>query len=209
MRIQYIKGQYGHIVTISAEVTPNWWFNKGTPSKCTNHSCLGVISEEIPQLYLDSMHGIFRSNPSGDYWEGGPTQHMTYLYSIFAGSQPNCTAVQVEFVILYLATSTNFESQLPEDTQQEIAKGQPVSTGDAVGFGKLSGQLFPPVWGCMFFLVHPWIKLGILSLKKCMPKSTWKFNSPPRKKHRKRHKFCSQTPWVTCVNKHQDPEKKT
>jgi len=30
---------------------------------------------------------------------------------------------EVEFVILYLATSTNFESQLPEDTQQEIAKG--------------------------------------------------------------------------------------
>ena len=94
---------------------------------------------------------------------------MTYLYSIFAASQPNCTAnrsaVQVEFVILYLATSTNFESQLPEDTQQEIAKGPPIweiSTGDAtLGFGKLSKcKLCPPVLGMYSFFGAALDKIG-------------------------------------------------
>ena len=70
-------------------------------------------------------------------------------------------------MILYLATSTNFESQLPEDTQQEIAKGPPRnpfrnSTGDAtVGFGKgHQGRLFPPVLGMYGFFGAPLDKIG-------------------------------------------------
>lgn len=42
-----------------------------------------------------------------------------------------------------------------------------------------------------------------------MPKSNLEIQShPPEENTEKRHKSCSQTPWVTCVNKHQDLEKK-
>lgn len=94
---------------------------------------------------------------------------MTYLYSIFAASQPNCTAnrsaVQVEFVILYLATSTNFESQLPEDTQQEIAKGPPIweiSTGDATldSVNYLRVNYAHQFWGCIVFFGAALDKIG-------------------------------------------------
>lgn len=68
------------------------------PSKCTNHSCLGVISEEIPptvsRLHVSAYSTAILVVTTGKGGFSPPHDYMTYLYSIFAGSnpQPNCTA---------------------------------------------------------------------------------------------------------------------
>jgi hypothetical protein len=60
------------------------------------------------------------------YWYETGIKMITTLTHPWEATCPTIVqTAQVEWVVLYLAKSTNFESQLPEETQSKITKAGP------------------------------------------------------------------------------------